>query len=244
MEGSVQCKNGWPRSEHAGILRVFQPTPMRNITKILLLIVLAFVVYLLWPRTPNLNGFDPAQLARLEIQNWQAQKAGKEFGAVIARYKIFSSQYHFAPISSYRIAQSQADALNHLKLLRQPGADPAEENRTLSALTEKYTWIKQQVKGAFDPDAMARDEFGWRTLELDGGAPNEVAASLSRILAGLYGGAAEDFIEPATNLVAARALVFNDDAAAAGGADAQTTAQEAYTLLKEIAATPVAAPSP
>jgi hypothetical protein len=214
---------------------------MRNITKILLLIVLAFFVYLLWPRTPNLKGFDPGVLAKLEVQNWQAQKAGKGFDAVIARYKIFSSQYNFSPISAYRIAQSQGDALNHLKLSRQPGGDPAEENRTLSALTEKYTWIKKQAKGTFDPDAMARDEFGWRTLEMDGAPPDEVAAPLARLLAALYGGAPEDFTEVATSLMSARARIFQDDSAASDEnpvTAAQTTAQEAYTLLKEIATAP------
>jgi len=216
---------------------------MRNITKILLLIIFAFVVYLLWPRTPDMKAFDPAALAKLEVENWQAQKAGKGFSAVIARYKIFTTQYHFAPISAYRISQSQADALEHLKSSQDQSADPAEENRVLSALTEKYTWIKQQTKGTFDPDAMAREELGWRTLELNKASTDEIVGPLTRILAAFYGGAPEDFKQVAGDLISARALIFGDEAPADDAnptVTAKTTAEEGYKLLKEIAASPAA----
>ncbi len=220
---------------------------MRNITKIVLLLIIAFVVYLLWPRTPSLKGFDPAELARLQVLDWQSEKADKGLGAVMTRYKIYTSQYHFAPVSAFRIAQSQGAALEHQKLSREPGAE-VEENRALASLTEKYTWIKQQTKGDFNPDALAREEFGWRNLELDENAPPEAATdALARILAGLYGGAAGDFTEVATNLEGARALILKDGAAAADDANpaatAQTAAREAYTLLKEIASVPPAAPA-
>jgi hypothetical protein len=219
---------------------------MRNITKILLLVVVAFVVYLLWPRTGDLKAFNPGELAGLEVQKWQAQKRGKGFDTLMARFKIYSSQYHFSPIAAFRIAQNEGAALAHLKLSAQEGADPAEENHALLALTEKYTAIKKQTKVAIDADAMAREEFSLLTLEMAGAAANDEAAPLAQILAGLYGGQPGDFADVTTNLVAARALIFNDAAASAvanPAATAQATAKEAYGLLKEVATTPPASPA-
>jgi hypothetical protein len=219
---------------------------MRPITKILLLAVVAFVVFLLWPRTGNMKGFDPTKLAGLEVASWQAQKAEKGFDALKARFKIYSSQYHFDPISAFRIAQNQAAALKSLKLFHEENSDASEEGRSLAALTEKYLAIKKQAKLEFDADALGREEFAWRTLELDGAAPAEIAAPLARVLAGLYGGGEADFKDVATHIAAARALIFKGDATT-GEPDvytAKTTAEEAYKLLSEIANTPPATSAP
>jgi hypothetical protein len=223
---------------------------MRPITKILLLVVVAFVVYLLWPRTANMKEFDPVKLAGLQVASWQGQKDGKGFDTLKARYKIYTSQYNFDPISAFRIAQNQAAALKSLKLSREENGDPNEESRAIAALTEKYTWIRKQAKLAFDADAMAREEFAWLLAEYntDGTAtPADIATPLSRVLAGLYGGTEADFQDVATDIVNARALIFKGDPAT-GQPDvytAKTTAIEAYKLLSEIAKTPPAAtPAP
>jgi len=225
---------------------------MRPITKIFLVVLAAFVVYLLWPRTADMKRFDPAKLAALQVQNWQAQKAGSGFGALKARYVIYTSQYNFDPISAFRIAQNQAAAIKSLKLSREENGDPNEETRAIAALTEKYTWIRKQAKLQYDADAMAREEFGWLLAEYggDGGTnPDGSATSadmispLSGVLAGLYDGNAEDFQQVAELIVKARSLIFKGDPAT-GQPDvytAKTTAEEAYRLLKEIAATPPAA---
>jgi hypothetical protein len=183
------------------------------------------------------------------VASWQAQKAGKSFDALKARYKIYTSQYNFDPISAFRIVQNQGAALNSLKLSREENGDPNEESRSIAALTEKYTWIRKQAKLNFDADAMAREEFAWLLAEYntDGTAtPEDIAAPLSRVYAGLFGGTAEDFHDVATQIVAARALVFKGDPAT-GQPDiytAKTTAVEAYKLLSEIAKTPPAAEAP
>lgn len=220
---------------------------MRPITKILLLAIVAFVVYLLWPRTADMKAFKPEEMANLVVANWQAQKQGKKFDAFKARFKIYSSQYQFGPVPAFRVAQSQDAALSELKLSRGQQGDPTNESRSLQSFTEKYTWIKKQARLSFDADAMAREEFSWRTMELDGRPQSEIADSFSRILAGLYGGSAGDFKDVATDLVKARALIFNDTPPADGSdpvATAKSLALEAYKLLKEIAQTPVAAPQP
>ncbi|MGH8046753.1 MAG: hypothetical protein ACREKL_05870 [Chthoniobacterales bacterium] len=220
---------------------------MRPITKLLLLGVLAFIVFLLWPRTADMKAFDPVKLAALEVASWQAQKADKGFDAWKARFKIYSSQYHFDPTSAFRIAQSQGAALKSLMLSRGENADATEEGRSIQSFTEKYTWIKKQAKLDINTDALAREEFAWRLLELDGNPPADIAPPISRILAALYGGNPADFLDVATHIASARALIFKGDPST-GEPDvysAKTMLEEAYKNLHEIALTPPAAtPAP
>jgi hypothetical protein len=213
---------------------------MRPITKILLLVVVAFFVYLLWPRTPNLKTFDPAALAGLQVRTWQAEKLGKGMDAFLARYKIFAEQYHFSPVAAFQIARAQGNAIKEIAASKQ-GADSFNENQALSALTVKYTVWKTQTHADFDPDALAREELAWRSLEIDGAKPEEIAASMSRILAPIYGGVPEDFLDASTDVANARELIFGRLEPSEGGNPAQeakTTATEGYSLLKEIATTP------
>jgi hypothetical protein len=219
---------------------------MRPITKIFLLLVVAFVVYLIWPRTADMKAFDPARLGGLQVAAWQAEKAGKGLDALKARYSIYSSQYGFDPISAFRIAQNQASAWKSVKRSREAN-DPNEESRSIAALTEKYTTIKKQAKGDFDPAALAREEFAvllaWFVEETGAqsdGAMDAVTPQ-ARIFAGLYGGSEADFMDVAAELGKARTLVVKGDAST-GQPDistAKTTAIEADKLLSEIAKTPV-----
>ncbi len=210
---------------------------MRNITKILLLIVVAFAAYLLWPRSASLSGFKPAEMARLQIQNWQGQKDNKGMGSLMARYKIYATQYHISPVTAFRMAQTQGGVLAAIANLKNDDSDSVSENRVLGSLTEKYSMLKQAVNGSFDPDALAREEYGWRVTEKDpSGSSDVIIPSICRILAALYGGNPEDYTEAATNIAKARMLVLT------GGdlAEAKSAAQEGYSLLHEIATTPPA----
>ncbi len=221
--------------------------PVRPITKIFLLAVVAFVVYLLWPRTGDLKAFQPAEMAKLAVANWQAQKQGKPFDAFLSRFQIYSSQYRFGPVPAFRIAQSQDAGLSELKISRAQGGDATNENRSLQAFTEQYVWIKKQANLDFDPDSLAREEFTWRTMVLDARPESKIVEPYAKILAGLYGGAPKDFEDVAAGLVHARALIFSDTPPADGTDPvemAKGLALEAYTLLKEIASTPVPAPQP
>ena len=219
---------------------------MRNITKILLLVLVGFLAYLLWPRSPSMKDFNPNEMAALQVRNWRAQKAGKGLDALMARFKIYSSQYHFSPISAFRIAQNQGAALEKLKNLKitepDSGGGGGDDSAVLSAITEKYARIKTETKGNFDADAMARDEIAWRLFELNDSPVESVLTPLERILAGFYGGQPSDFSEVAKGLLTARAAVFKEPAPE--GVDPLVTAREAYSLLKEIATAPPAPPAP
>jgi hypothetical protein len=220
---------------------------MRPITKIFLLLVVAFVVYLIWPRTADMKAFDPAKLGELQVAVWQAEKADKGFDALKGRFSIYSSQYRFDPLSAFQIARNQASAWKSLKLSREANGDPNEEARSIAALTEKYTAIRKQAKLDFDAAALAREEFAMMLAQFNEetgaqseGAPDAVTPQ-ARIFAGLYGGSEADFLEVAGELAKARALIFKGDPSS-GQPDvytAKTSAIEADKLLSEIAKTPV-----
>jgi hypothetical protein len=59
---NVQCKKSLATAQMGRHFRRHYEIAMRPITKILLLVIVAFVVYLLWPRTANMKGFDPVRV--------------------------------------------------------------------------------------------------------------------------------------------------------------------------------------
>lgn len=211
---------------------------MRPITKILLLLVAAFIVYLVWPRTPDLRAFDPKALAQLEVKSWEAGKDGSS--ALIPRFQIYASQLRFSPIAAFKIAQIDGEALASLKRGRGENAAPGEETRVVAALTEKYSIIKRDARGTFEPGDLARDEMAWISFVLDGAPLEEVITPAANLLAAIYGGDPAQFTQAATNLAAAQLAVFgtpSEDVISAGGPEA--VAREGYDLLKEIANAPV-----
>lgn len=215
---------------------------MRPITKLLLLVVVAFIVYLIWPRNPDIKNFDPSVLAGLDVKTWVAEKRGKSFDALKARFKIYSSQYKFPPVASFRIAQTDAAGIEALgksfPKVEGEAPEPMEENRAILAFTQKFVTIKKQVGGDFDPDALAREEVSWRSREHSGAPDTEVAQPIARIFAAIYGGDPADFDVVAQDIAAARALIFSENVPP-DVTDPVQTAQdylrEALTLLKEIA---------
>jgi len=216
---------------------------MRPITKIFLLAVVAFMVYLLWPRTPNLKNFDPAALASLSVKTWEAEKDHKGLDALIDRFQIYTSQYHFSPVAAFRMAQSQAAAISSMATAKQTGGDPGSDDRAVHALTEKFTYWKTDARANIDPDSIARDEVAWRSMELDGSSkPEEIAAPMARVFAAIYGGSPEDFADVAGDLVDARSMILANQAPDDGSdpvKSAQAKAQEAFSLLKEVASAPL-----
>lgn len=214
---------------------------MRPITKIFLFLVAAFVVYLVWPRTPNLRAFNPAEIAQLKLQAWKAQHSGGTAAATLARFQIYSAQFHFSPITALQLARIDGEVFGSLQKNRGENSSFADENRVLSLLGQKYSMIKQSTRIELDTDALAREELLWRTKVLDGAPPSEVAEPIARIMAALYGGQAKDFKVVALDLAGAQAATFGQAeipaVSQAGGAAAAL--REGFSLLKEIAGVPV-----
>jgi hypothetical protein len=212
---------------------------MRPITKVFLLIVIAFVAYLLWPRTADLKGFNPEEMAKLKVADWTAQRDGKKWDALVARFKIYTSQYHFSPVGAYRMAQSQEAALAAVKASEADKSNNVAESRALSAFTEKYAMMKRDAKENTEPDSLAREEIAWWTLIMEKAPLSEVEGPITHIMAARYGGVAEDYVDVASNLAYAQQMVFaSQDRDSESGMSPVDYAREGYKLLKEIAATP------
>lgn len=216
---------------------------MRNITKIFILIVVAFVVYLLWPRTPSLKEFNPAELAKLQVEEWQTEKGGKPGGSLWIRFKIYTSQYHFSPVAAFRMAQSEGAALSAIKPA-EASAEAMNDQSIVMRFTEKYAAMKRHLGADFDANALAQEEYTWRSLLADNAPADQLTGPVSNILAGLYGGAPADFAQVAADIVNAQGYIFGTVTPADGAEPrtaAESTAQEGFQLLKEIAAQPVSA---
>jgi hypothetical protein len=222
---------------------------MRNITKVLLLIVAAFLVYVIWPRTPNLKGFDPNEMAKLTVDDWIARKDGKNFASMVARYKIYSSQFNLSPLTAYRMAQNDVagtNALRSLKGIDTAGGENADtvaaiESKATTALTEKFAMMKVPATEGGGADALAREEVARFSLVLKGAPSEEIAGPIARIYAAEYGGTPEDFAEVASNLGYAQWMIFSDTATSPDGMSALDYTREGFKLLKEVAN---AAPAP
>ncbi len=182
------------------------PDPMRPITKLLLLFVVAFFVFLLWPRSPSLREFDPASLAARQVEAWQKERAGG-FGALVSVFKIYAFEYGMSPLASYQIASNEVGAVATLrKWVGDPGGGLG--TRALLPLQEKYVLIKRQTNSEIDTDACARAEIAWRMIEMDGAKPQAVGASMAAELAVLHGGDRADYRGAARQFAGARAILF------------------------------------
>ncbi len=209
---------------------------MRPITKVLLSIVAAFVVYLLWPRAPEMVDFSPPQLAELQIESWQNEQSGG-FGQTLAAFKTFAFGYGFSPIASFQIAHSAASSAAILRD-RLPDLHVGSETRALVPLQEKYVVIQRQTEMDFDSDACARAEIAWRVIELDGGKPQAVAQAMASFYATFYGGEPGMYLDSAKSFAGARALL-NGAPLPEGYSSAHTAALDAAVdgfdqLLKAI----------
>ncbi len=209
---------------------------MRPITKIFLLLVVAFVAYLLWPRTPSMRGFKPAELAKLRVESWQDERADSGLGAVWTVFRIYAQQYGFSPVASFRIAQNEISA----EEIVQKALGTAEgDQRALVALQEKYVVIDRQLEKKLDTDACARGELAWRVIETENGSPEDVAKALANWLKSLYGVESAEFLNAARQLAGARAVLHG--AALPEGYDdperaALELANDGYSQVAEIVA--------
>jgi len=77
---------------------------MRWIFRIVLVLLLASVVYLFWPRTASLSNFDPDEMARVELTIWKKQMTQQFFRRTLAYYGLFFGQYDFMPFTALHAA--------------------------------------------------------------------------------------------------------------------------------------------
>lgn len=178
---------------------------MRQITKIFLLLVVAFVAYLVWPRTPSLRGFEPTELAELQVASWQDELASSGLKSIWTVFQIYSQQYGLSPIASLRVAQNEVSAE---KIVHKALGTAAGDQRALVVLQEKYVLIGKQLGSELNTDASARAELAWRVIEAEKGSTESVAEAMASWFGVLYGGKSRDYLSAARQLAGSRAVLF------------------------------------
>ncbi|MGC1479862.1 MAG: hypothetical protein WA771_05135 [Chthoniobacterales bacterium] len=177
---------------------------MRPITKIFLLCVVAFVVYLLWPRSPDLATFNSRELAKLRVESWKQEQEGSGLSAVLNVFRTYANQYGLSPVASFRIAQSEVAAV---KAMKQGSGIPGDDERGLVQLQEKYVLISQQLDRDFNTDGCARSELAWRMIEMEGGDLENVAKGMASVMGLLFDRDSKDMMGSAMLLAGSRAIL-------------------------------------
>ena len=80
--------------------------------------VLVFLVWAVWPRTGNLRDFDADAVARLETVMWRDHYERDYTDLWLQLYRLHQREYHFSPMQSYQLATSAAQAAKALGLTR------------------------------------------------------------------------------------------------------------------------------
>lgn len=151
-----------------------------------------------------MRGFEPAELAKLRVEAWQDERASSGLGAVFTVFRIYSEQYGFPPVASFRIAQNEISAE---KIVQKALGTAEGDRRALVVLQEKYALIGRQLGEELDTDACARGELAWRVIEAEEGSSESVAKALSGWLGSLYGVGPDQFRGAARQLAGARAVL-------------------------------------
>lgn len=183
---------------------------MFTIKRLFLILVIAVVAYLFWPRTPSMAGYNPSEMAALQLQ-FAKQSAGKQwFAHGVTAYRLFEGQYHFPPIAALKCA---IDFTRAASLFR-TSADDGDKQAAEKPLALVYAEIRSQTGRTFDANAAASQQVqGW--LLAENGSVDEAARVMSSQLALVYGGVAAEYLPAARDLAAARAAAKNSDWTAA-----------------------------
>lgn len=123
-------------------------------------------------------------------------------------FRIYSEQYGFPPIASFRIAQNEISAE---KIVEKALGTEEGDRLALVALQEKYALIGRQLAAELDTDACARGELAWRVIEAEKGSSETVAKALSGWLGNVYGVESDQFRGAARQLAGARAVLHGAD---------------------------------
>jgi len=169
------------------------------IKKLLLVVLLALVAYCYWPRHPDLLGYQPREMAALQIQAAQ-QAGGKHWVAyAVTSYKIHTGQYGFPPLTAAGIALDTSRAVS----LARSAVDENDKDEALKPLISAYETIKQQTGKTFDPKAVAQLEMKIRGLLKEETPDDVIAAMMAEEMALIHGGTPKKYLEPARFFTAA-----------------------------------------
>jgi hypothetical protein len=176
-----------------------------------LILTLAFVVvaigaYAAWPRHADLRGFEPAEIARLETAMWR-DYYDKRYVALFGHlYELSRTQFGFAPLDSFRIALSAAQAAKAF----QPTRSREAANAALPPLVTYYRLLASATPGGFDVAEAARLELDWWQARREAVDPEQYGVIVARVAAVTYGKPVDDPSLLLSDIGRAEAMAYRD----------------------------------
>jgi hypothetical protein len=196
-------------------------------------VLVAVVALLIWLQDavskPDMSGFDPQEMGRLESGMWRSYYDGRWLQLACQTMEGASGQYRF---SWWDGSRSSLHAARAALFFRKNTDDP----RCLPELDRYYAIISKATGQKFDIRAAAALELEWWKERRRGITPEDYARTIARATALVYG-VPEDKVLPAARM-RAEAMAYRD--ARRDGkmtdADWQEIARQlmlAYASLKE-----------
>lgn len=204
---------------------------MSPFVKGIVFIVLAVVVYALWPRTPALNKPAPEKIAAQETKAWRALADGQGMAALYRYYLIYDLQYGFSPVRALSLAQQRTGAVG--KILK--AADEADMENNTRPLTEFYVIVKRDTGAEFDAATLARmDAAVWSSVASKAWGEG-LAKQNAALFADLHG--LTELQTAATGKLRAQAFekAFSGSPSAGDWSSVRSLLQQSYEALKSAA---------
>ena len=155
---------------------------IRRIFFLLLVLVLAGLAYVFWPRQGDLRGFDPDAVARLETAMWRDYYTHDYKGLGTRLYALYHDEYRFSPGDSLRLSYATGKAAQ----VFQPTSNRAEAQVALPLLIQYFTLLRDHSGEAFDPDKAARLELDWWQLRRENATPAQYGAVVAQVTEELF----------------------------------------------------------
>lgn len=185
----------------------------RFFRRLLVVAAATAAAYLLWPRSPSLAAFRPAQIEALRAEALDEARAGNIWSALAPLYRIFQEEFHFPPIAAGRCAWEASRALR----LFFDSADNADRERALDPLEKMFAVVKSETGADFDAAVVARLQLYCWMLAGDTRKETQLKSAIAEKLALLHGGSAPEFAAAAAAFARADRLLLSKH----GGASRQ-----------------------
>ena len=176
------------------------------------ILALAFVFavvlsgYASWRRQADLRGFEPVEIARLETAMWRDYYEKRYVALFGHLYELSRTQFGFAPLDSFRIALSAAQAAKAF----QPTRSREEANAALPPLVTYYRLLASATPGGFDIAEAAWLELDWWQARREAAGPQEYGVTIARVAAITYGKKADDPSLLTSGIGRAEAMAYRD----------------------------------
>lgn len=125
--------------------------------RLALIVLLAVIGYVFYPRKGNFHSFDPKEMAARETLMWRRYYEGRYLTLGYHLYSITRYQYGLGPASSIKAAYHAAMAAKTFRKSR----GRAEAEKAIPHLEKAYRTLSQNADVPFDTQKAAAMELHW-----------------------------------------------------------------------------------